>query len=478
MPRSGSEEIAMAEADALWEVLRQSADAAVADALARHVETAEDHALNRINPLAFAAANKLPEEAVIGALVHSARLGLFDLSWNVLCPSCGGVLETGDTLKALNRPEYLCAFCAADHEPTLDEMVEVTFTVNPRVRRIAAHDPDSLSLSEYMRQVFLGSGVELPDNVDDFVKRITLDFMELGPGEKAAMSLNLPAGFIIAFDPVSHTTRFLEVSGEPTDERRNISLIFNDAHTYAGKLELRPGPARVTFENRSSHRAMPGLWVSGDALNTFLARRRPFLTANRLLSNQTFRDIYGGGILNVDQRFKITSLTIVFTDLQGSTALYDRVGDLVAFDLVRGHFGALLTAITHEGGAVVKTIGDAVMATFPTPDRAMRAAMRMREAMRELNASRDGDDLALNIGLHEGPCLAVMLDERQDYFGQTVNIAARVQGMADPSAILATKPVLENAGVGRVLSEAGFTATARQSSLRGVSEEMTVYEVR
>jgi class 3 adenylate cyclase len=326
--------------------------------------------------------------------------------------------------------------------------------------------------------VFWGSGVELPEDLEEIVKSITLDFMELGPGEKAAMSLSLPPAFVIVFDPVSHTTRFLEVTGEPTQERRNITLIFNDVHAHTGKVTMQPGPVRITFENRSARRSMPGLWLGGDALHDFFSKRRPFLTATRLLSNQTFRNIYGAGTLDVDQRFKITSLTIVFTDLRGSTALYDRVGDLVAFDLVRSHFGALLAAIALEGGAVVKTIGDAVMATFSTPDRAMRAAMRMREAMRELNAARGGDDLALNIGMHEGPCLAVMLDERQDYFGQTVNIAARVQGLADPTAILATKPVLANAGVGRAIAEKGFTATPRQSSLRGVSEAMTIYEIR
>jgi class 3 adenylate cyclase len=119
------------------------------------------------------------------------------------------------------------------------------------------------------------------------------------------------------------------------------------------------------------------------------------------------------------------------------------------------------------------------MATFPTPDRALRAAMRMRDAMREINEGRGSEDLALNIGLHEGPCLAVMLDERQDYFGQTVNVASRVQGLADPSAILATKPIVEGANVARLLAEAGAVATQRQSSsLRGVSEAVTVYEIR
>ena len=469
----------MAETETLWNLLAQSADPAVTGSLKQLVEKGEDRALNRINPLAYAAQRGIDEKAVIETFIHAARLGLFDLSWNVLCPGCGGVLGAGSALKAIDRHEYFCSLCAGSYEPTLDELVEVTFTVNPRTRRIVAHDPETLPPAEYVRQIFWGSGVDLPDDIEGAIGKITLDMMELAPNEKAAMSLTLPEGFIIVFDPVTHTTLFLEVSGEPTQERRNVSVVFSEVHRHAGNRTLQPGPARITFENKSAKRTLPGLWLAGEAMHDIMWKRRPFLTATRLLSNQTFRDLYRTGTLDPDQRFKITNLTILFTDLKGSTALYDRVGDLAAFDLVRGHFGALLHTVASEGGAVVKTIGDAVMATFPTPDRAMRAAMRMRHAMSEINDARGSQDLALNIGLHEGPCLAVVLDERQDYFGQTVNVASRVQGLADPSAILVTKPILEGANVARVLADAGATATPRQaSSLRGVSEAVAIFEVR
>ena len=111
-----------------------------------------------------------------------------------------------------------------------------------------------------------------------------------------------------------------------------------------------------------------------------------------MVTNQTFRDIYRTDTMDVDQRLKITSLTFLFTDLKGSTELYDRVGDLVAFDLVRSHFRVLQEIVALEGGAIVKTIGDAVMATFPTPDRAVAAALRMREAMRSLNEEGGHED--------------------------------------------------------------------------------------
>ena len=153
----------------------------------------------------------------------------------------------------------------------------------------------------------------------------------------------------------------------------------------------------------------------------------------------------------MDQRLKITSLTFLFTDLKGSTALYERVGDLVAYDLVRQHFRVLNEVVAAETGAVVKTIGDAVMATFATPDRALAAALRMRKEMARINAERQNEDLLLKIGIHEGPCLAVTLNNSQDYFGQTVNMAARVQGLASSRAILCPKPVVEDKKTAQIL---------------------------
>lgn len=132
----------MADRSGLWELLRQTADGGAVAALSAEVETGEDRALNRINPLVFASSRKLNEDATITALVHAARLGLFDMTWNMMCPGCGGVLDTGDALKAISRAQYHCSLCTRDCEPILDELVEVTFTVNPRIRRIVAHNPN------------------------------------------------------------------------------------------------------------------------------------------------------------------------------------------------------------------------------------------------------------------------------------------------------------------------------------------------
>ena len=464
-------------ADNQFATLRQAADPAAAAAIEALVRDAPDKQLSRINVLDLAAKSGIDEERAIAAFLHAARLGLFELSWNVLCPSCSGVLEAAPTLKNVDRQEYHCAWCAADYEPTLDEVVEVTFTVSRRVRKITAHDPEQLSYGEYFRQIFWSSGIDLPDNLDHVIEEITLETMELPPGDKALLSLQLPAEFVILLDPVTHTSQFIDVKGEPTRERQSLSLVFDKLRAPVQRIELHPGPLRLSLENRTDMRVLPGLWLANNQLEELLHRRRPFLTAKRLLTNQVFRDIYGTDTIDLNQRLKITSLTFLFTDLKGSTELYERVGDIVAFDLVRAHFRVLNEIVAAEAGAVVKTIGDAVMATFATPDRAIAAALRMREAMQDLNDGHSGQDLLLKIGIHEGPCLAVVLNDRQDYFGQTVNIAARVQALADERSILATKSVVIYPQTSSLLQTRGLEPMAQNRALRGIADEMAVYEI-
>ncbi|HVC50955.1 MAG TPA: adenylate/guanylate cyclase domain-containing protein [Stellaceae bacterium] len=465
------------QAEPLFAALRQATDADVATAIEEAVRTAPDRALCRINAIEFAAKRNLDEDQTIAALLHAARLGLFELSWNVLCPGCGGVLSEGMSLKSVRHDDYLCALCAGGYSPSLDDMVEVTFTVSPRVRPIAAHSPHELSFSEYFRQMFWASAVDLPEDLERTLDDITLDTLELPAREKAQLSLHLPAEFLIVFEPVTHAAQFIDVKGEPTRERQTLSLAFNDLQPPTGTIEMRPGPLRLVLENRTDRRILPGIWIAGNELHELLGRRRPFLTAKRLLSNQVFRDLYGAETLNPDQRLRITSLTFLFTDLKGSTALYERVGDLAAYDLVRAHFHVLRDIVAGEQGAVVKTIGDAVMATFITPDRAVAAALRMREAMERLNAEHGSDDLRLKIGIHEGPCLAVVLNDHQDYFGSTVNIAARVQGLAQDRSIFVSEPVVRSEQTGALLAAKGLTPRPQQRALRGIAEEYAVYEI-
>jgi class 3 adenylate cyclase len=467
----------MSEAETLFAALRQSTDDDVVAMLERMVRDAPDHALNKINALDLAAREGIDEERVIAALLNAVGLGIFEMTWNVMCPSCAGVLSANKSLKTVDRAQYSCAFCAAGYETTLDNLVEVTFTVSPRVRKIAAHNPDELSAAEYYRQIFWSSAIDLPADLEKLLRQITLDSVDLPPGERAILSLELPRGSLIVFDPVTHTAQFLDVSGEEASERQNLSVIINKVQVPVDTVALRPGRLHLALENRTESRVLPAVWVANQALDDLLKRRKPILTATRLLTNQTFRDIYRTDTLAIGQRLKILSLTFLFSDLKDSTELYDRVGDLVAFDLVNEHFRLLQEIIASERGAVVKTIGDAVMATFETPDRAIAAAIRMREAMSDLGAGRQHQSLRLKMGIHEGSCLAVTLNAQQDYFGQTVNIASRVQGLAASRSIVVTESVVENADARALLEASGLKPTLRHVALSGIADKVSVYEI-
>jgi len=461
-----------------FSALRDAADPAVADAIARLIDDGADHELNRINVLDFADRTGLDEERVISGFIHASRAGLFDLTWNVLCPGCGGVLDAHGTLKSLRSDQYQCGLCACGYEATVDQQVEAAFTVSPRVRRIAAHDPHSLGVWDYFKQVFWSSGVDFDEaSMAALSNEVVLDTRELAAGDHTTVSLILPPQFIIVFEPVTHKAHFIDVQGEPTDEVQQLAIKYDGARSTVETTVLHPGPLQLTLDNKARVRALPTIMVAADALHHLIGRRKPFLTAKRMLSTQTFRDVFKADNLNIDQRLKITSLTFLFTDLKSSTALYERVGDLAAFDLVRAHFRALLEIISAEKGAVVKTIGDAVMATFIKPEHALAAGLRMRAAMQRLNAERGSEDLLLKIGIHEGPCLAVSMNDRQDYFGQTVNIAARVQSLSTSQEIHITGPVIDAPGVATILDKEAIRPIQKEAALRGIVDKIVVYEI-
>jgi class 3 adenylate cyclase len=172
----------------------------------------------------------------------------------------------------------------------------------------------------------------------------------------------------------------------------------------------------------------------------------------------------------------VRRLALLFTDLQGSTALYDRIGDMKAFDLVRLHFGYLRECISRNSGALVKTIGDAVMASFVDPLDALRAALDMRAQIARFNADAGGDLIGLKIGLHAGACLAVTLNDRLDYFGQTVNIAARVQALSGADEIVVTDDVLSLPGAAELVADLEIERSAVQ--LKGIAGDVAVHRLR
>jgi class 3 adenylate cyclase len=202
----------------------------------------------------------------------------------------------------------------------------------------------------------------------------------------------------------------------------------------------------------------------------------PFLTGKRLLTTQTFRDLFRSEVIRASEGIGVRDITLLFTDLKGSTALYDEIGDLNAFALVQQHFDRLQEVTVRHGGAVVKTIGDAVMATFAEPEAGVRAAVAMLQEIDGFNRARPGKELLLKIGIHRGTSIAVTLNDRLDYFGQTVNVASRVQALADANEIYLTRDIYDLPGVAELL-QTSFSVEPQLANLRGIHEEMPVFRV-
>jgi class 3 adenylate cyclase len=194
-------------------------------------------------------------------------------------------------------------------------------------------------------------------------------------------------------------------------------------------------------------------------------------TAAEVTALQRFRDLFANEALRPGERISVGSLTIVFTDLRESTRLYRQVGDAPAFGLVMEHFDALQAAINAEGGAIVKTIGDAVMAVFRRPAAALRAMLNAQEA---LASPRDGaQPLRLKAGIHHGACIAVTLNDRLDYFGSTVNIAARLESLSSGQDVVISAAVHADPEVADWLDRPnpGLAAQPFQTTLRGFDQD-------
>jgi class 3 adenylate cyclase len=194
------------------------------------------------------------------------------------------------------------------------------------------------------------------------------------------------------------------------------------------------------------------------------------------LTTQTFRNLFKLETIEGSEGLGIKDLTILFTDLKGSTALYDRIGDLKAFSLVQRHFDILGNVTQSCSGAMIKTIGDAIMASFMNPFDAVKCALLMLDEIDKFNAEQNERVLILKIGIHKGASIAVTLNERIDYFGQMVNIASRVQGLADADEIYITDNVYTYPGVDELLKDCSIQT--EMAKLKGIQDEMKVYKIK
>ena len=441
------------------------------------LRAADDAQLFRVNPITFATERHVEESEAIDLFLHAARAELFTMEWQLICPQCTDAVETLGALDAIGSA-FHCDLCRTDLATCLDDLIQVTFTITPTLRRLRYHDPESLPIEEYCFGYHFSTGSRFSDGrplaegIRPFVA--LLAYVEAGQTGRCAAELH--PGRVNGADRVSRAEIGLSVAGAPSTVPTTVRLRLEGGRFSCDATTVPPGPAVFEIENATSRRAAVCAVNMGPGHQPGRAQLPPFLSGKRLFVTHTFSELFRSQTVGKHGGLALREITLLFTDLKGSTELYERIGDLRAFHLVDQHFDRLGEVVRRHHGAVVKTIGDAVMATFARPAEALASAIEMLRSIEAFNRERGARDVILKIGLHSGPSIAVTLNERLDYFGQAVNIAARVQGLAEGDDICLTDPVRSAPGVAELL--AGLQVTSREAHLRGIERPLQVHRAR
>jgi class 3 adenylate cyclase len=437
-------------------------DAALVARLVEHIYSATDDQLSRMRPYAYADAWGADRRATLELFLRAARLGLLDVSWDMICPDCRGAKRQVASLREVSANNH-CASCNIDYEVDFATSVEATFQLNPRIKAV-------------MRADYCIGG---PQNTPHILAQ-----QVLAPGETRTLRLDLAAH--------RYRWRAPRLAGANPAPRTVTTL----ADPASGRVLLEVGPAGTAQAGSVTLRE-DGLTVSPEALHpgaaTFTlhnaSKREQILlleqtdwsdqasTAAVVTSLQTFRDLFSSEALRPGEAISVESMTILFTDLKGSTALYRTIGDAPAFGRVMAHFDILREGVMRHQGAQIKTIGDAIMAVFTDPGAGMAAALDILAGFRAYNAAHPDQPLILKMGLHQGPCIAVTLNERLDYFGSVVNIAARLEGQSVGEDVVISEALASDPAVAQLLHAAEVRVAPFTANLKGFSEPFSLQRV-
>jgi class 3 adenylate cyclase len=397
----------------------------LAHRLGDFIRTAQDVDMTSIRPLALARCWGVTEGKAIDCCLQAVRSGLLDMQWNILCPRCRIAKHVATGLDRLPTGAH-CGTCNIDYERDFARNVEAVFRPSASIR--------PTGFGEYC---LFG-----PMSTPHIKLHVTL---EPGTARDVAAGLAHGAYRLRTLEPGDERDIDWQSGGFPEFRIDAAEKMHAGAPGLAGEIRLVNDSARrLTFivEDRS--------WVA-DAL-----------TADRLTTRQTFRDLFSAETLRPGDDVGIARIVLMFTDLKGSTALYERVGDAAAYRRVRDHFAFLAASVRKHDGALVKTIGDAVMAAFSDPANAIDAALEIQREVATFNAAHGGEQIVIKLGLHCGPTIAVTLNDRLDYFGTTVNLAARLQGESrGGDIVLSTAMLADAAAAARLAPLALSDETAR-----------------
>jgi class 3 adenylate cyclase len=414
--------------------------------------------LFRACPAEWASERQLELDDALDVLLRGAHAGLLRLSWELVCPRCFRLFDFVETLTEI-KDHGFCRLCETETHVALDDWIHVSFTVRPEVRRLRFHDPAALTAIERNVHCETGRGVVLADGTRLYrhTEQNCALYEEVPAGE--ARTVRVPAGEAAALMLVPR--QFVPVGGGGSD----LEMRFEEAGIRLSAPRVARGDVALSVVNASNRAQLCAVTWAGSA-QLAGPPRMAGCTATQVIHHPTYAALFpsqlvcAGGIA-------IREVTLMFSDLYGSTAMYRALGDLAAYQRVRECFAEAARAIAGHRGVWIKDMGDAVMASFPTPDDGVAAAQQM------IADCRSATGLELKIGLHCGSCIAVSFRDRLDWFGSTVNLAARVQSLAGPGEICVSSAVFEHSAAARALPH----GPAFEAQVRGIAEPVVVYRI-
>jgi class 3 adenylate cyclase len=401
----------------------------------------------RLRPYALADGWGLPRSTVLACCLHATKAGVLSLSWDLLCPACDGAKEYS-RLSDVPTARH-CDWCDIDVSANVANNVEASFAPQAAIRSVD-------------RAVFcLGSPRGTPRWLAQF---------PIAPGGEHVLSMRLGVGRYRL--QTAGSTQGSDIDVVATGGNGHAAVL-DDAHGFVAQeaVPLGAGELTVTVQNPSDRLARCQFVHRNHASQAATA-----LDVSRL---GLFRDLFGAEAVQLDDSLLVATCTILFTDLVGSTAMYEREGDARSYGLVRAHFRLLFAVVEKNGGRVVKTIGDSVMASFDAPAAAIGAGVAMIRAVQGMKTT-DGRDvqLGLRVGIHLGPCLVVNANEQVDYFGRTVNVAARVESLANKDEVVVSEVALAEPSTKiAVAALRGCVMSHDAQPVKGVAEPVQVLRI-
>jgi adenylate cyclase len=414
--------------------------------LSERIREGSDDQLAGIRPFALADLWGADRLEVLRLFLHATSAGLFQLRWELMCPNCR--VPKAETGSLAQLPvQFHCDTCGITYDADLDQRVELRFSVHPAIRKA-----DGLVYC-------IGGPLRMPHTVAQ---------QYIGPHQDRRVDLAL-AG------PVQLRTvraaRPLLLTPVPAAGRaRDITITYSSGR-WVGPHSLTrddslavPQGSHLVLRNQTDGpilAAVEDLAWTGEAT-----------TAAQVTTLPEFRELFSSEVLAPRQQLAVSHIAFLFSDLKGSTQLYEGIGDAAAYSRVSRHFDFIRQAVGRGGGSVIKTMGDGVMSAFYRLDDALSTAIGLqRQVAAWCREQGIYPPLALKVGVHHGPAIAMTANDHLDYFGRTVNLAARVADQSRGGDVVVLRDVLDQADRSLFRGRDDITTESFTARLRGLAHD-------